>query len=101
MKTNFEHDFTSDVKIHFEHSIEVNGMTYLVIFGTHVNGGFICIPNHNWGCEASDYANSAGYNAGKLIEAGATKEVAKAIAEYIDNWNSKREPLLDTATLSK
>lgn len=93
MKAKLENDFTSNLTIHFEHNVEFCGMTYLVIFGSHVNGGFICIPNHNWCCEASDYANSAGYNTRKLIEAGATKEVATAIAEYIDNWNSKREPL--------
>lgn len=91
MNVTFEHDYTDSIKIHFEHNIEIEGMTYMVIFGTHINGGFICIPNHGWCCEASDFANSAAYNTRKLIEAGAAKEVAKAIAEYIEDHNRKQE----------
>lgn len=90
MEAELIHDYTDSVKIQFEHNIELCGMTYLVIFGTHINGGFICVPNHGWCCEASDYVNSAGYNARKLIEVGVPKETAVAIAEYIDNWNMKR-----------
>lgn len=84
MEAKFERDFTENVRIHFEHNIEFDGMTYLVIFGTHVNGGFICVPNHGWCCEASDFANSTGYNTGKLVEAGASNGAAKAISEYIE-----------------
>ena len=102
MKAKLEHNYTENIVVNFEHSIEIDGMSYLVIFGTHINGGFICVPNHNWGCEASDYINSAGYNAKKLIEVGASERAAKAIAEYIDNWckNKKLEEHLCKAELA-
>lgn len=86
MEVKLESSFTTDVKIYFEHNIAIGGYTYLVIFGKHINGGFICVPNWKWGCEASDYNNSVGYNKEKLIEAGAGEEVAEAIAKYIDEW---------------
>lgn len=99
MKAKLEHDFTASVKIYFEQNLEIGGMTYLVIFGAHINGGFICVPNHGWGCEASDYVNSANYNAAKLIESGAPKEVAVAIAEYINNWCKNAKMAYGTARI--
>ena len=86
MEVKLESSFTSNVKIYFEHNIAIGGYTYLVIFGKHINGGFICVPNWKWGCEASDHINSAGYNKEKLVEAGADEEAAEAIAKYIDGW---------------
>lgn len=81
----FEHDWTPTVKICFEHSISVNGSEYLVIFGRHINGGFISIPNWNICCEASDILPTAGYNAERLVQAGMDEETAVAIANYVDD----------------
>ena len=81
-----ESDFTSETKIYFEHNICIGGFTYLVIFGRHINGGFICVPNWKWGCEATDLRYSVGYNKEKLMIAGANEEVAEQIARYIENW---------------
>ena len=38
-----------------EISVAVNGICYLVIFGTHINGGFCCIPGHGVGCGLSSH----------------------------------------------
>jgi hypothetical protein len=86
MKVIKENDFTSDTKVYFEHNIAIGGYTYLVIFGRHINGGFICVPNWKWGCEASDLQYSSGYNKEKLMAAGANEEVAEQIARYIEEW---------------
>ncbi len=85
MKAILEQDFTANVKIFFEHSLEINGCTYLVIFGRHINGGFIAIPNWNICCEASRYEDDTNHNYIHLVEAGLEKNVAKAIAKYIND----------------
>lgn len=36
-----------------EFNIEVDGHSFLVIYGAHINGGFCCIPNWQYGCEMS------------------------------------------------
>ena len=35
----------------FEAVIEARGYSYHIIFGSQINGGFLCIPNWNYGCE--------------------------------------------------
>lgn len=81
----FEHDWTPSVKVFFEHSISVNGSDYMVIFGQHINGGFISIPNWNISCEASTILPTSGYNAERLVQAGMDEETAVAIANYVDD----------------
>lgn len=80
-----ESNFTNECKILFEHSIAINGCSYLVIFGKHINGGFICVPNWGWGCEATTNSYSVEYNTEKLMKCGAPKDVAREIALYIEN----------------
>lgn len=79
-----EYDFSDSVKVIFEHSVDINGYSYLLILGRHINGGFICIPNHNIGCEYSLHEGSFGYNLEKLEKAGLSEEVARQIVEYIE-----------------
>ncbi|MCR5234790.1 MAG: hypothetical protein K6E53_12940 [Lachnospiraceae bacterium] len=86
VKTSLETDFSRSIQIFFEHNICFNGYTYLLIFGKHINGGFICIPNWKIGCEASTFAHSSGYNADKMEAAGLDRNTAEALAEYIDNY---------------
>ena len=74
-----------DVNSLFEISIDVNGFSYLVIMGHHINGYYICIPNYNIGTEAGD-PSSVGFNTDKLIEAGLSSEVARDIAEEISEY---------------
>jgi polyhydroxyalkanoate synthesis regulator phasin len=81
-----ENDWTAETSIFFEHTVSLYGRSYLVIFGTHINGGFLCVPNYGWGCEASAYANETGFNEERLLRAGVPEEIALPIAEYVDEW---------------
>lgn len=49
-----------------EFSVDIDGENYIVIYGRHVNGGFCCIPSHNFGCELGS-ADDTFYNAKKLF----------------------------------
>ena len=80
----FEHDYTDYMQIYFEQSIAVNGNAYTVIFGHHINGGFIAIPNWNICCEASDIPPTSYYNMERLIAAGLDEATAIAIANYVE-----------------
>ncbi len=79
-------DFTANVQIYFEHSVKINDNSYLIIFGHHINGGFIAIPNWNICCEASDHYDSSYYNQTKLMNAGMDEIIAKSIALHINSW---------------
>ena len=84
-KTKMTKDWTEEASIIFEHDITIGDCSYLVIFGRHINGGFICIPNWNIGCEAAGDGDIL-YNTDKLIQCGLDIEVAGAVAEYIHNF---------------
>lgn len=79
-------DFSNETNIYFEHHVSYEGYGYTIIFGHHINGGFICIPNWGWGCEVSNFCGSVGYNTNKLVKAGVPEDVARKIAIYIDEW---------------
>lgn len=80
MDFKFETEFKASVL--FECNVAIGGWTYLVIYGKHINGYFCCVPNWKWGCEmAAPY--EVAYNRDKLIDCGANKEVAQALAEAI------------------
>ena len=68
-----------------EISVAVNGYSYLVIFGTHVNGGFCCIPAWGVGCELSshDHFCDIYYNSERIGKALKNKTVGRCIAEAI------------------
>lgn len=73
-------DYTEDSTIIFEHDIQFNGCSYLVIYGKHINGCFIAIPNWNICAEAGD---SVSYNTEKLESCGLDSETALTIAQHI------------------
>lgn len=66
----------------FEANIEANGCSYLVIYGKHVNGYFMCIPNFGFGCEMSDPADTF-WNCESMINAGLDNSTARCIAGEI------------------
>lgn len=73
-----------------EISIDYDGNYYLTIFGQHINGWFIAVPNWQKSCEACEPTNTF-YNAEKLSECF-NKKVAKAIAEAMrDYWITVQE----------
>ena len=75
---------TENVK---EISIDWNGNNYLVIYGTHINGGFFSIPNWGIGGElSSHWVDDVVDNAGRinrfLKDKKASMQIAMAIAEW-------------------
>lgn len=85
------YDWTSQVKIYFEHTVEYNGSSYLLMFGEHINGGFIAIPNWGWCCEASSYVGGTYDNISRLKRLGVPEDVAVEIATYINEFLKNRE----------
>ena len=86
MNTNTKNDYTDSCHIYFERTINVSGYSYLVIFGTHINGGFICIPNWKISCEASNLPYSKDYNMQRLITAGISEHF---LEEEVNNESKK------------
>lgn len=76
--------------VHFEISVAIDGQSYLVIYGEHINGYFCCVPDRMWGCEMTDPFDTF-YNANKLQSCGAKLEVANAIAEAIKEATEKKK----------
>lgn len=74
----------------FEISAAINGLSYLIIYGKHINGYFCCVPRYGWGCEMAA-AESIDYNTNKLISAGATPDIAMAIAKAILYYQKGKE----------
>jgi len=81
-----ERDYSDECGIYFEHEISCFGYSYLIIFGYHINGAYICVPHWNWGCEATDVICSVEFNKEQLMKAGARNDVAYEISKYIDKW---------------
>ena len=52
-----------------EKNISCHGLSFLCIYGTHVNGGFVAILNWGVSAELSVHSSDLAYNRGKLLEA--------------------------------
>lgn len=80
-----------EVKNIREFSVDWNGFNFLIIYGHHINGWFIAVPNWNVCTEAGEPSDVA-YNATKLaltnIHSEAPVYLAQAIAEH---WESIKE----------
>lgn len=71
-----------------EFNVDVDGYSFLVIYGTHINGGFCCIPNWQFGCEMSS-PDDTFYNAemlGRRFEPHIAKAVAYGIRDACCNF---------------
>lgn len=51
----------------YEANIEARGYCFHVLFGSQINGNFLCIPNWNIGCELASL-NDQGWNLHSLLE---------------------------------
>ena len=71
-----------NAKVMFEMTVDVDGSSFLVIYGRHINGGFCCITNWNISCEMSG-TNDVFYNKGQLMRCDLNEDVAVAIASAI------------------
>lgn len=83
MDYKIEKIYNTNAKVLFEISVNVKGMPYLVIYGEHVNGNFCSIPNYGWGCEMAEPIG-VNYNIRSLLNCGAPKDVAEALAKAIE-----------------
>lgn len=82
--------YNSSYKVSGTHEISIdhNGFNYLVIYGRHINGGFIAVPNWGISSEAGS-PEDIFYNTEKLSERFDDPETAKAIAEAVcEHWES-------------
>ncbi len=52
-----------------EESIDCHGLSFLCIYGKHINGGFVAITNWGVAAELSVHINDLAYNRSKLLEA--------------------------------
>lgn len=93
--------YNSSYKVSGTHEISIdhNGCNYLVIYGHHINGGFIAVPNWGISSEAGS-PEDIFYNTEKLSERFDDPETAKAIAEAVcEHWESVKSaaPAADKA----
>ena len=87
LEYNITASFTA--KVMFEMTVEVDGSSFLVIYGRHINGGFCCITNWNISCEMS-CTNDVFYNTGQLMRCDINENVAVAIASAIKDKGSEK-----------
>lgn len=75
-----------------EISVDWNGYNFLVIYGKHINGWFIAIPNWEACTEAGHPADDF-YNTEKLSRVidieNAPRVIAKAVREHWENTNAE------------
>ena len=84
---NYKISGNHPAEVIFEITVDVNGNSYLVIYGKHVNGGFCCIPNWGVSCEMGDPGDTF-YNAEALQRCKISENYAKAIANAIRDRSS-------------
>ena len=90
-ETTYKIQRTYGVTQTHEFSVDWSGFNFLIIYGQHINGWFIAIPNWNVCTEAGEPSNVA-YNATKIAQTHihdiAPMYLAQAIAEH---WESIKE----------
>lgn len=78
---------TYDVEKTYETDVDWNGHNFLIIYGHHINGWFICIPNWNISTEAGSPTDEF-YNAERLSRVidipQAPETLAAAIREHYE-----------------
>lgn len=81
---------TYDCEETTEISVDSNGWNFLVIYGKHINGYYIAIPNHNVCCEAAE-PDDTFYNEDMLLRAGIGETEAADIALAISTVMQVKE----------
>lgn len=68
----------------YEISVDTNGYGFHVIFGSQINGNFLCIPNWSIGCELGSYQDRF-WNIESIIKSGRIgSDEAHAIGNALD-----------------
>jgi len=94
MKELYKKDYTYKTSIVFEHELDINGYPFLVIFGKHIKGAFIAIPNWGICCEANA-EGSYKYNFKSLISTGLDRNSSETIAKHINAFCKKTDGDID------
>lgn len=94
---DFKIEANYNANVLFETSVAVNGQSYLVIYGEHINGNFCCIPGYGWGCEMAE-PSDVFYNSRSLSNCGAPEEIAQALAKAIEEHS--KEPVFSQIPLT-
>lgn len=84
-------NFASSCTVFFAGNVEHDGFSHYVIFGKHINGGFVAIPSLGISAEQSLH-NDRGYNVNKLTGAGMEEKTAEAIADFCADWIRENKP---------
>ena len=85
---NYTNDLTSDTKILFSHTININSIPYLIILGSCREQGFVCIPEYNISSTLELSIKSADINIQRLQSAGFSNKAASEIISHINEWIS-------------
>lgn len=87
-----------------EISVDWDGYNFLIIYGKHINGWFIAIPNWNCCTEAGQPTNDS-YNTEKLSKVidieNAPSVIAKAVREHWESGNVDLKTLEDLENMKK
>ena len=120
---NFESDDPEDTEISYhkgriryirldqepyEISLDAQGCSFHLIFGSQINGNFLCIPNWQFGCELADYSektwnlNSILHEYSKLDYEDATAIVwaLSLISKYIEEQSRRPEVINNSSVRS-
>lgn len=65
-----------------EASLEVEGLSYHMIYGSQINGHFLCVPSLHLGVELGDY-NDYAYNKDRIQKGGATEYWSEILAQSL------------------
>ncbi len=84
-------NFASACKVFYAGNVEHNGYSHYVIYGKHINGGFVALPGLGISAEQSLH-NDRGYNVGKLKAAGMDEGTAEAIVDFCADWKRANKP---------
>lgn len=77
---------TYEVTQTHEFSLDLNDFSFLIIYGHHINGWFIAIPNWNICTEAGE-PTSVEYNASKIAQTPIYETAPMYLAQAIrDHW---------------
>lgn len=75
-----------------EFSMDCNERNYMVIYGTHIDGGFFCIPNWEVGGKlSSHFTEDIHSNSIYIGQALQDEETGKQLAAAIADIESKKE----------
>lgn len=91
MSENFKIQRKGEVKNVHEFIVDFDGWRYFVIFGEHMNGWFIAIPNHGV-CTESGHPEDNLYNSNKIAKMMNSATIGVLIArEILEYWNDLGE----------